>query len=234
MSDLEKIKEQSKFLFDLVSIETASKVCGFDGLIISHPYSNSGLTAIYENGNMEMVNIVEDKKAAKRFRQFIFDKIDQAESISRIYILLNTPYKMLWFNLINEYLDEKDYAWWLKEVWITSENPNGDVNVPLSEVKKWFKKANKKYLMSKDEMDIYNAIPDTVTVYRGVSKNRNPNGLSYSIEKEKAEWFQKRFADEKNPGFLIEKKVKKEDIFCFFGNGGEAEVVVNVKEKYND
>lgn len=229
MSDLEKIKEESKLLFDLVTIEEAAKVCDLDGLIISHPYSNSGLTAIYENGKMEMVNIVEDKKAADKFRQFTFEKIDQADRIMKIYMLLNTPYKMLWFKMVNEYLDERDFARYLKDVWITSENPNGDVNVPLSEVKRWFKKANKEYLMSKDEMDVFNAIPETLTVYRGVSKNRNPKGLSYSIQKEKAVWFQNRFADKDNPGTLIERKVNKKDIFCYFGDGGEAEVVINVR-----
>ena len=195
-----------------------------DGLIISHPYSNSGIVAIKENGKCKFINIVENENEAELYRKDIFRRIDLATDVWKISFLINKPYLLLWFKLINEHLDEKDFAKLFAEIWVRSENPNCDVNVSLEECIEYFKKANKKYLMDKNEYKIFVELPETIHVYRGVSKNRNPKGLSYTIDKEKAIWFQNRFADEKNKGFVIEKDVSKEKILAFFANRGEMEI----------
>ena len=82
--------------------------------------------------------------------------------------------------------------------------------------------------MDEKEYKIYSALPDQIQVYRGVSTGRNPNGLSYTIDKDKAIWFQNRYADKDHPGFLIEKIIPKNKALAFFGNRGEMEIVVDV------
>ncbi len=216
-------------------MDDAVSLCGLDGLIISHPYSNTGFTGIKENGQYKLLDIAHNKNDENLFCKHIFQLIDTASDVWKIYMLINKPYLLLWFKLINEHLDEKDFAKLFAEIWVRSENPNCDVNVSLEECIEYFKKANKKYLMDKNEYKIFVELPETIHVYRGVSKNRNPKGLSYTIDKEKAIWFQNRFADEEDEGFLIEKDVSKENILAFFANRGEMEIVVDVLgDKYND
>ena len=230
MSDLEKVKEESKFLYDLISIQEAVDVCNMDGLIISHPYTNSGITAIKKDGEYKFIDIVHSKSDADLFRKQIYKRIDLATDVWKIELLINKPYLLLWFKLVSEYLDEKDYAKLLADIWVRSENPNNDVNVSLDECIEFFKKANKSILMNEDEYKVYSDLPDMVHVYRGVSKGRNPKGLSYTLNKDKAIWFQNRYADKDNKGFLIEKDIKKENILAFFSSRDEAEIVIDTRK----
>lgn len=229
MSNLKAIKIKSKALFDVISVQEAVDICNLDGLIISHPFVNTGIVALYSNKNYELVDITKNQEDFEKFRIQTFHLIDKAKDVWGIMKLINKPYLFYWFKINRHYFDKKDYAKMLAEIWTISENPNDDVNVSIDEAIEYFKVADKNFLMNKDELDIYNAIPEKITVYRGVSKNRNPDGLSYSLLKEKAEWFQRRFADKDNPGFLIEKEIKKENVLAFFGRRSEAEIVVDVR-----
>lgn len=227
-TDLNACKEASKFLFDLVSFKDANETCGLNGIIISHPYTNCGITLTREGRVIDLINNEADQI---EFKKMVFNEIDKAHNLVRIRMLINKPYLLLWFKLINEYLSEKDFAQYLSEIWIDSENPNCDVNVSLEEVISWYKKAKKHYLMNESEYRLYSEIPDKITVYRGVSKNRNPKGLSYTMDKKKAIWFQNRFADNENPGQLIKKTISKDAILAYFDRRGEDEIVLDVNYK---
>lgn len=224
-TNIERVKEMSKALFDVMTFQEASDCVGLNGLIISHPYSNTG---VYMTQDGVWKNLVEDKAAQEEYRKLIFGFIDKANTPIKIMLFVNKPYRLFWFKQISVFLSEKDFANIFGEIWVGSENPNGDINVSLDESIRFFKQANKKYLMNEDEYKIYSMLPDELTVYRGVSKGRNPDGLSYSLLEEKAVWFQQRYADKDNPGFLIQRKVKRENILAYFSRRGEAEIVLDV------
>lgn len=230
-TNLDLVKETSKVLFDLVSFEDADKCVGMDGFIISHPYTNSGIS---KKKDGTLVNLVKNKEDQKEFRNIVFERIDKADNIIKILLLLNKPYLLLWYKMVSPFLSEKDFAKLLGEIWTISENPNCDLNVPLERTIGFFEESNKEYLMDIEEFEIYSKLPDEFTVYRGVSKGRNPYGLSYSLDKSKAIWFQKRFADSKNPGQLITRKVKKEDVLAVFTRRGEDEIVININHFIGD
>lgn len=77
-TDLNKIKDKSKMLFDLVSFEDAAKVIDdeFKGLFISHPYTN---TSFVQGKNKKLVNLLEDIDEQKEYRKRIFSLIDKAK-----------------------------------------------------------------------------------------------------------------------------------------------------------
>ena len=104
-----------------------------------------------------------------------------------------------------------------------SENPNNDVNVPLKEMVKHFKYCDKSHLMTADELDVYNSMPDEFDVYRGVSIGRVKEGFSWTRDKEKALWFANRFGK----GYLLKAHVKKTDVFAYYNRRDEDEYVVN-------
>lgn len=221
---LDKVKEQSKLLFDVISFQEASDCVGMDGLIISHPYANS---AIRMSKDGKLLDLVNNKEDANEYRKQIFQAIDDNDDLFRFIILLNKPYFLYWLKINKPFFSSEDFASLFREIWVLSENPNNDVNVPLKEIVNWLKNYPKDLFMEDEEKQFYDSLPDTFTVYRGVSKNRNPFGLSYTIDKDKAIWFQERFKDDKNPGYLIELEVSKDNTFFYLNNRDEKEILVD-------
>ena len=185
------------------------------GFLIHHPFFRNRVIFI----DNEMVDVIENQD---RCKEYMLDLIDEANNIEKLLIYMDKAYHMLFFKYMNEFLDEKEFAEYLSHIWVMSENPNQDINVSLKEIKKWFKKANKEYLMTKDDYEYYKNLPDKIKIYRGVAKGRNPKGISYTDEKETAEWFMNRFGKD---GYLIEKEVDKKDIAAYFNTRGEKEIV---------
>lgn len=217
------VKCESKSLYDSISLDEANDCIGLDGFIISHPYTNSGIVYI----NNKFINLYDSNDNQIEFRNHIFHLIDKSDSLWQLFLLVNKPYRLVWFKMISEFLSDKDFGELFSEIWVTSENPNDDVNVDLEECIDFFTQANKKYLMNEDEYKYYKSLPEKITVYRGVSKGRNPKGLSYTLDKDKAIWFQNRFADENNKGFLIEKMINKSNVLAYYDRRGESEIVLN-------
>ena len=96
VTDIEKVKEKSKALYFAVSMKEASDACGLDGLIISHPFTNTGVTAIQTPEGIKMVDIINDKNNENEFRKNLFQLIDEANNVWKIVILVNKPYRLYW------------------------------------------------------------------------------------------------------------------------------------------
>ncbi len=161
-----------------------------------------------------------------------FDRIvDKAENITRLYMLYRDPYKLTFMKFNADFMSKKDFAQYLSDAWVTEDNPNMDVNVPPKESIKLFKKADKKFLMEKDDFEYYQNLPDKIEVFRGVSVGRTKYGLSWTDDKEKAEWFKNRFSNfsgNKNKGLMLRAIVEKNDVLAYLNTRGEKELVVDV------
>lgn len=117
------------------------------------------------------------------------------------------------------------------DAWVTEENPNMDINCSLKESVQFFKKANKELLMEPKDYEVYKAFPETLTVYRGVAVGRIEKGLSWTANKETAEWFAHRFDNENEKGYVQSMTVSKKDILAYFNTRGEDEIVINIFAK---
>lgn len=225
-TDIAAIKGISKALYDVVTIDSSVRM---GGLVLSHPYTNTSFVGIKDDkGEMKISNLLEDDEARKQFRNQIFDIINRADSAQYISGFVNKPYRLFWFKLVKDYLSDKDYGAILSDIWMSSENPNDDANVSIDEAIQYFRRAKKRHLMTPSELDVFKSLPDKVTVYRGVSQGRNPLGLSYTLDKDKAKWFQSRYADESHPGFLIERTIDRGSVLAYFERRNESEIVVDV------
>ena len=138
---------------------------------------------------------------------------------------IRKQYKLTFLRDTKQYLSSKDFANLFREAWITSENPNDDVNVKIRTLVSWYKNSNKKYLMEEDDFNVYNNLEDEFTIYRGVGINRNPKGLSWTMNKEKAQWFANRFGGN---GYIETAKINKKDVLAYFNSRGEEEIVADV------
>ena len=82
--------------------------------------------------------------------------------------------------------------------------------------------------MDEEEYAVYQSLEDPVTVYRGVTSYnaKNIKALSWTLDRDTAEWFAHRFGEE---GTVYEAQISKEHILAFFNGRNESEVVVDPK-----
>lgn len=155
--------------------------------------------------------------------------IQTLESPMQCMMIVRQSYYLTFLKYIKDDLSLSDFSNLLGECWTEEENPNGDANVSTALAAKWFRQADQKVLMNRDEYKVYSELPETFTVYRGVTPGHNPDGMSWTREYDKAEWFSNRFGE----GYILKGTVKKEDVLAFFSRRGEEEIVIEAKNVKN-
>lgn len=195
-------------------------------LFIQHPFFDSPFTCT----NGSIVNFMDNEETYKRVLVTYRKKIAGCDSLFDVFVLLRKPYRLAFLKHVCEYMSRKDFSVFLKEIWIESENPNQDPNVPTSMLVRWFRQSDKHYLMSEHEYKLYQELPDYFKVYRGVSPGREHNGLSWTASYEVADWFRKRFETKAKQGYVREGYIHKSDVLAIFEDRNESEVVIDVRK----
>lgn len=223
-SDVESVKSMAISFLHLPIEETE-----FSPIVVQHPIFESAITSIKKDGKMKMVNLLENKEDYNCAIMQLEKRFNQCDNVLNIYMMIRGSYRLTFLKFIEKHLSCEDMSRLLADAWTTSENPNQDVNVSLSLATKWFKKADKRVLMSEEDYKVYESLPDVFKVYRGVSVGRNPQGMSWTANKEKARWFANRFNTESENGYIQAATVHKEDVLAYFNNRDEDEIVINTK-----
>ncbi len=191
---------------------------------VEHPFFNS---EIMYSRNGKCLNVF--KQADLVELKNLYTEMILTGDIYRILSLLQVKYHLVFLKYIKDYLTLQEFSQLFGYMWVNSENPNQDVNVSVPTLKRWFRECDKTVLMEKDDLKYYHSLPQLVQVYRGVAVGRNPKGLSYTPNKEKAEWFAHRFDQTGSVGYVISGCVHREDILAYFNTRREDELVVDEK-----
>ena len=142
------------------------------------------------------------------------------------YIWLHErPYRLQAFLEIE---DELGCNYWklLSDVWVDSENIYQCVDdwcLALS-----VKKPNQYTFMNKAEYEAFCKLPEHLTIYRGYVKN--PAGLSWTLDKDKAQWFAKRFSSRFGEGRITSKQITKDKVFAYLSRRSEEEIIIKPKD----
>ena len=81
-------------------------------------------------------------------------------------------------------------------------------------------------MMTKAEIKALADMPDEIEVFRGVNRGDMSSGFSWTIDRKKAEWFARRYAEgEGRTSVVLHGTVAKSDVLAFFKNRGESEIV---------
>lgn len=129
------------------------------------------------------------------------------------------PYRLEAFMDIEGNLDDKRYWTLLGEIWTDSENTWQNID-------EWNElltsnRGYREYLMDENDRKAFEEFPEKLTIYRGhIGKNKK--GFSYTIDREKAVWFSKRF---RNKGDVLEITVNKSEVLAYFGGRNEKEIL---------
>ena len=201
------------------------------GRVISHPLMvhvlyHEQMNKIINQGYRHKKAAVAEAREAGDWEKFVF--------------LHERPYRIeaLETVLFEDEVSDKDRIWPLiARVWIDSEN----IWQCLDQwVDIWNSEGHSHSIfMEDDEVATFTALPDTITVWRGVAHREAIEGMSWTVDKARAEWFAKRFAGgEGRTPLLVEGTVLKRDVLAYFSNRNESEIVafpedVHVENVFN-
>lgn len=208
------------FLMDL----DIGMIDGLSPIRVSHPFIEEGVSFNLKTG--EVSNLIEDEKALKKEKELRLKRMKNMSPM-QIAFCVSKPYRMLYLSLAFPYLTKRERSEIMHEVWISVENINNNVNVSQMEILKMLRKCNLKYLMGSENYEVYENLPDTFTVYRGLQENAQEDGLSWTLSKDVAEWFASRF---ENNGEIIEKTVHKTEVIAYFNDREEEEIILDIKK----
>lgn len=208
------------FLMDL----DIGMIDGLSPIRVSHPFIEEGVSFNLKTG--EVIDLIEDEKALKKEKELRLKRMRNMSPM-QIAFCVSKPYRMLYLSLAFPYLTKKERSEIMHEVWISVENINNNVNVSQMEILKMLRKCNPKYLMGQENYEVYENLPDTFVVYRGLQENAQEDGLSWTLSKDVAEWFASRF---ENNGEIIEKTVHKAEVIAYFNDREEEEIILDIKK----
>jgi hypothetical protein len=135
------------------------------------------------------------------------------------------PYRIEAFQEIEHLLSDTAYWKLLADIWTDTENQ-------WQNYEEWkdligSERGSRHYLMNEEEFNLLQSLSDEVTIYRGCQKGINENGLSWTLDKSKAEFFANRLGKK---GIVLEKKISKSDIIAVFTGRNESEVIWEEKK----
>ena len=176
-------------------------------LYITH-YMNHPMLIETANKVYKKKKELEKKAIAKKDMESLFWIVERAYKVPYIYEAL-----MSWWKP-----NAKEYWKTLHHTYCTSESVYNDLeywDVLFNE----YHQDKKHLMMTRKERKYFKSLPEEITIYRGGVCDK---GISWTINKDKAEWFANRF----NNGYAVfEKKVKKSDCFAYIRDCGEDEII---------
>lgn len=197
-------------------------------MVIKHPFTNSGIVPVRkdDSNSMDVANIMEDTKALADWREWMKKQIDEIDSPQSLILLLSESYFLPFLKYAQQYMSQKDFSKFLSDAWMLCEAPNGDPNFTQKQLLGLFKRAAPEHLMTEEEYQAFQKLDDRLTVYRGVTSHNSHRikALSWTTDKETAEWFAHRFSED---GTVYEAEIDKEHIYAYFTCRDESEVIVD-------
>jgi hypothetical protein len=79
--------------------------------------------------------------------------------------------------------------------------------------------------MSENDICAFNSLPEQIEVWRGTAYKRSVNGLSWTLDPEKAAWFARRFCWKSRVPLVAKGIEQRGDFLAYFGDRDEQEIV---------
>jgi hypothetical protein len=160
------------------------------------------------------------------------EAVANKEWIIAIY-MHERPYRaQMLHEYVNEIDDPKLYWELVSAVWTESENIWQNLD-NWTDLWSFYHLKDRHEVMDEDERAALEALPDRVTVYRGVTRYSRRNGLSWTLDQEKATWFANRFKRKSDKPCVLVGEIPKDEILAHFLGHNEHEIVANYKDVKN-
>lgn len=127
------------------------------------------------------------------------------------------PYRLDAFLAYMHKMTDEEYWSLLGGIWTDSENIHENMQGWLLALS--VKRPHRNKMMAPEELEFFMALPTKLTIHRGGT----PDGLSWTLDKDTAEWFAKRFSHKK--GKVHTRNIDKHEAVAYFAGRGESEIV---------
>lgn len=169
-----------------------------------------------------MKKMTEDEEYHNEMKKYIDQELLMCNSYERFPKFL----KMIDFFG----LDGENYWYGLRQSYDCSDN----LYEYRKEVKECFcrDEPSREKLMTKREQNYLNGLPDTITIYRGMTVDEFRSGdfgISWSLKKKVGKFFCEKylrnFSTNHLPKMVHQLTVKKSEVICYFGQRKEFEII---------
>lgn len=157
-------------------------------------------------------------------KQELIEKYRTEKDWSGLIYIYERPYRTTALLALRGVCPDEDFFALAAGVWIDSEN----LWQHIRDWKKiWKGPLPQEVIMDADEKKAFDALPTRLTIYRG-GKQRNQirAGMSWTLSKEKAAWFAKRYRTAGKKAEIATATVWKEDVIAYFNGRKEQEIVI--------
>lgn len=196
-------------------LKSAIVESSFGTPIVHHRYVISIFYTPAENHRLNMTYQIALRESSKAIVAGYYDR----------YVFIHErPYRLQAFMEVRERMDDSCYWNLLRDIWIDSESPYINIEV----WKRLFsnkRRKKKRLLIDKADRKAWKELPDVLTIYRGVQHDGPDTGMSWTLSKEKAIFFAKRFANGKETGRVLEKQICKSEAIAYFNGRSEQEII---------
>lgn len=220
-TNLEKIKECALQLLDTPLVFKDDRVI--------HPFTSDEIfVSRTKDGAIEGFGSLREKQYLELWKNSIKQFITDETDVEGILLLMLKAYRLHFLVSIKDYLSDDDFSELLASTWISVEKVDKSL-LPL------FKKCNKEKLMDKEELKAYQALPETIKIYRGVSEinKKRIKGLSWTTDYETAKWFASRYEGYSKSGTVYQATIEKKYVYAFFMCREESEVIIDPAKLQN-
>lgn len=164
---------------------------------------------------------------AKRFemKKAHIDECLATHNYSSYVFTHERPYRVEAFQDIFYDLRKTPPEFWglLSHVWTDSENIYQHLDTWMAV---WDESIpDRHYVMTEEERAILADLPATIEVWRGVKYDSAVEGMSWTIDRDKAIWFANRWIRKDDTPKLVTATVEKDDVLAYFDGRGESEIV---------
>lgn len=87
----------------------------FSPMIVKHPFTDTGITAINTEDGYQMVNLMDDSAALDRWRKQVREIIDSAEGAVHIRMGITKPYQLAFLKHAMPHLSRTDFSEYLAD-----------------------------------------------------------------------------------------------------------------------
>ena len=159
----------------------------------------------------------------------MLEKAKKDENWSKYVFLRERPYRLNAFLDIAKKLNHEKFWDLFMDIWSDSENIYQNKLFWRETILMYQPKPAFDLVMNKEDLETFNALPDEFAIYRGTnrSEDEDTDSLSWTIDREKAQWFANRLNHD-NPK-VLERTIKKEEVLAFYNGRGESEIIVYPK-----
>jgi hypothetical protein len=157
------------------------------------------------------------------------DRAFKDKNWSRYIYAHERPYRIDAFEEVMDEMTDEQYWENLSSIWVDSESIG-------MEAERWrgllqSNRGSREFFMNADEKEEFSTLPERFTVYRGYSRgDKEEFGMSWSTDQNVAEWFARRFSNDRQDIIVEELEVSKDGVFAYMTRRGEAEIILDMRE----